>query len=70
MKKAYVSELVYSFIIDASHKILKMVNIYKAFYKEDDFHDNDIEIDVHYEAIKKILYNCLNGLIERLEAKT
>jgi hypothetical protein len=69
MKKEYLSELVYSFLVDASHKILKTENIYKAFYKEEDFSKNDIGIDIAYEATKKILLDCLSGLISRLKSK-
>ena len=69
MKIEYPSELVYTFLVEASHKILKTENVYKAFYKEEDLHSSDIEIDITYEAIKKILLNCLTGLISRLKAK-
>ncbi|MFX1256245.1 MAG: hypothetical protein ACFFAN_00150 [Promethearchaeota archaeon] len=69
MKEEYNSKLVYSFIVDASHKIMTTKNIFKAFYKDDDFRNGDIEIDLNYEAIKNILFNCLRGLISRLEAK-
>ena len=69
MKQKYDSKLIYSFIVDASHKILTTPNMFKAFYKDDDFHDNDIEIDANYEILKNILYDCLNNLIERLEAR-
>ncbi|MFX0059931.1 MAG: hypothetical protein ACFE75_07260 [Candidatus Hodarchaeota archaeon] len=69
MKREYESEQFYAFIVDSGYKILKTENIYKAFYKHDDFHDNDIEIDLNYEIIKKILYNCLISLISRIEDK-
>lgn len=70
MRREYESKLVYSFIVDASHKILNTENVYKAFYKFDDFRDdNDIEIDLTYEQIKKILLNCLKSLISRIEDK-
>ena len=68
MKREYESELVYAFIVDASYKILKTNNVFKALYKDDDFRNsNDIEIDVTYEQIRKILYDCLNSLISRIE---
>ena len=70
MKREYESESVYAFIVDSSYKILKTENVYKAFYKNDDFRDdNDLEIDLAYEQIKKILYNCLKSLIIRIEDK-
>ncbi len=69
MKQEYLSRKLYSFLVEASHKILKTKNIYKAFYKNDDYHDNDIEIDMNYEIIKQILLDCLSGLISRLESK-
>jgi len=69
MKREYQSEQFYAFIVDASYKILKTENVYKALYKYDDFHDNDIEIDLTYEQIKNILFDCLNSLIKRLEDK-
>lgn len=69
MKKGYESEQFYAFLVDASYKILKTENVYKAFYKDDDFHDNDIEIDLTYEIIRKILFNCLTSLISRIEDK-
>ena len=68
MKREYESELVYAFIVDASYKILKTKNVFKAFYKDDDFRNsNDIEIDVTYEQIRKILFDCLTSLISRIE---
>jgi 3'-phosphoadenosine 5'-phosphosulfate sulfotransferase (PAPS reductase)/FAD synthetase len=67
MKKKYESEQFYAFLVDASYKILKTENVYKAFYKESDFHYNDIEIDLNYEIIRKILFNCLTSLISRIE---
>jgi hypothetical protein len=69
MKIRYDSELVYAFLIDTAHKIIKTEDVYKAFYKFDDFHDNDIEIDLCYESIKKILIDSLNNLISRLTSK-
>ena len=70
MKKEYESESVYAFLVDSSYKILKTENVYKAFYKFDDFRDDsDIEIDLTYEQIKKILFNCLTSLISRIEDK-
>lgn len=69
MKREYESEQFYAFIVDSGYKILKTENVYKAFYKSDDFHDNDIEIDLTYEIIKKILFNCLTSLISRIEDK-
>ncbi|MFX1239013.1 MAG: hypothetical protein ACFFAS_10525 [Promethearchaeota archaeon] len=70
MKIEYDSRLTWSFLIDASHKIISTPNIYKAFYKYDDFRENDIEIDVSYETIKNILFECLGGLIKRMERKS
>ncbi len=68
MKKEYESESMYAFIVDSSYKILKTKNIFKALYKYDDFRDrNDIEIDVTYEQIRKILFECLTSLIARIE---
>lgn len=67
MKEDYNSRLIYSFLIDAVHQIRSTENIFKAFYKDDDYVDRDIEIDVGYESIKKILFNCLTRLINRLE---
>jgi len=69
MKKEYKSEDLYAFIVDSSYKILKTENVYKAFYKDSDFHYNDIEIDLNYEIIRKILFNCLTSLILRIEDK-
>ena len=68
MKKEYESETVYAFIVDSSYKILKTKNVFKAFYKDDDFRNsNDIEIDITYEQIRKILFDCLTSLISRIE---
>lgn len=69
MKSGYSSEDFYAFLVESSYKILKTENVYKAFYKDDDFHYNDIEIDLNYEIIRKILFNSLNGLISRIEDK-
>jgi len=69
MKMEYSSEDFYAFLVESSYKILKTKNIYKAFYKNDDFHYNDIEIDLNYEIIRKILFNCLNSLISRIKDK-
>jgi hypothetical protein len=69
MKESYESKLVYTFLVDAVQKIKSSENIFKAFYKKDDFHGNDIEIDLGYEVIKKILFNCLNSLILRLNSR-
>jgi hypothetical protein len=70
MKREYESESVYAFIVDSSYTILKTENVYKAFYKNDDFcDDTDLEIDLTYEQIKKILFNCLTSLIARIEDK-
>ncbi len=70
MKREYESESVYAFIVDSSYKILKTENVYKGFYKNDDFRDeSDIEIDITYEQIKNILFNCLTNLIARIEDK-
>ncbi len=68
MKREYESELVYAFIVDASYKILKTKNVFKALYKDDDFrNNNDLEIDITYEQIRKILFDCLTSLISRIE---
>ena len=70
INKEYESESMYTFIVDSSYKILKTRNVFKAFYKDDDFrNDNDIEIDVTFEQIKKILFECLTSLISRIEDK-
>ncbi|MFX1435911.1 MAG: hypothetical protein ACFFAA_01705 [Promethearchaeota archaeon] len=69
MKKEYKSEDLYTFLVDSSYKILKTENVYKAFYKDSDFHFNDIEIDLNYEIIRKILFECLTNLISRIEDK-
>ena len=70
INKEYESETMYAFIVDSSYKILKTRNVFKAFYKDDDFrNDNDIEIDVTFEQIKKILFECLTSLISRIEDK-
>jgi hypothetical protein len=69
MKLEYKSEDLYAFLVDSSYKILKTENVYKAFYKFDEFRDNDIEIDLNYEIIRKILFNCLKSLILRIEDK-
>lgn len=68
-KVEYNSEDLYAFLVDASYKILKTENVFKAFYKFDEFHDNDIEIDLNFEIIRKILFNCLQSLILRIEDK-
>ncbi len=68
MKKKYESESIYAFIVDSSYKILKTKNVFKALYKDDDFRNsNDIEIDITYEQIRKILFDCLTSLISRIE---
>jgi len=70
MKREYKSEDFYAFIVDSTHKILNVKNVYKAFYKYDDFRDDsDIEIDITYEQIRKILFDCLTSLILRIEDK-
>lgn len=70
INKEYESESMYAFIVDSSYKILKTRNVFKAFYKDDDFrNDNDIEIDVTFEQIKKVLFECLTSLISRIEDK-
>ncbi|MBD3195239.1 MAG: hypothetical protein GF317_09300 [Candidatus Lokiarchaeota archaeon] len=66
MKKHYKSELVYDFLRDTVHKIVNTEDIFKCFYKEDDFREDDIEIDMYYEILKKILRNGLNELIQDL----
>ena len=70
MKEKYDSRMIYAFLIDAVQKIISTENVFKAFYKSDDFQDNDIGIDLGYEAIKKVLFNCLSSLIKRLKSKT
>jgi len=50
MKIEYKSEDLYTFLVDSSYKILKTENVYKAFYKFDDFHNDDFEIDLNYET--------------------
>ena len=70
MKEKYDSRMIYTFLIDAVQKIISTENVFKAFYKSDDFQDNDIGIDLGYEAIKKVLFNCLSSLIKRLKSKT
>ena len=69
MKEKYESRLIYTFLVDTVQKIRSKERIFKAFYKNDDLIDNDIEIDLGYEAIKKILFDCLNSLIDRLNSK-
>ena len=69
MKIEYNSEDLYAFLVDSSYKILKTENVYKAFYKDDDFYFNDIQIDLAYEIIRKILFDCLASLISRIEDK-
>ncbi len=70
MKEDYDSRLIYSFLVDTVQKIISTENIFKAFYKDDPFHDNDIEIDLGYEAIKNTLLNCLKSLINRLKSRS
>ncbi|MFW9899442.1 MAG: hypothetical protein ACFFDO_09320 [Candidatus Thorarchaeota archaeon] len=70
MKEKYDSRMIYTFLVDAVQKIISTENVFKAFYKSDDFQDNDIGIDLGYEAIKKVLFNCLSSLIKRLKSKT
>ena len=65
----YESDNFYAFLVDSSYKILKTDNVYKAFYKDDEFHDNDIEIDLTYEIIRKILFECVSSFILRMEDK-
>ncbi len=67
MNSKYDSKLIHSFLVEASQKIVSTENIYKAFYKDDDFRDNDIEIDLYYEIIKRLLLDCLTMLITRLK---
>ena len=69
MKIEYNSEELYAFLVDSSYKILKTESVYKAFYKDDDFYFNDIQIDLAYETIRKILFDCLASLIYRIEDK-
>ncbi|MFW9940701.1 MAG: hypothetical protein ACFFFT_06655 [Candidatus Thorarchaeota archaeon] len=69
VKRKYESSQFYAFLVDSSYKILKTEKVYKAFYKDDEFHDNDIEIDMAYEIIRKILFNCVSSLIIRIEDK-
>jgi hypothetical protein len=67
MKMEYDSTLIYDFLKESYKQMASIDNIYKGFYKFDDFHDNDIEIDLNYELIKKILRTCLDKLIEKLK---
>ncbi len=67
MKQKYDSRLIYSFLVDASHKIITGENMFKAFYKDSDFHHNDIDIDLNHEILKNALLECLSSLITRLE---
>ncbi|MFX1375699.1 MAG: hypothetical protein ACFFA0_07795 [Promethearchaeota archaeon] len=69
IKKDYESSQFYAFLVDSSYKIIKTKNVYKAFYKDDEFRDNDIEIDSSYEIIRKILFNCVSSFILRIEDK-
>jgi hypothetical protein len=69
INKDYDSSQFYAFLVDSSYKILKTENVYKAFYKDDEFHDNDIEIDLNYEIIRKILFDCVSSFIIRVEDK-
>ena len=41
MNIKYDSKLVSAFLIDTVHKIIKTENVYKAFYKFEDFRDGD-----------------------------
>jgi len=68
MKEKYESRLIYTFLVDTVQKIRSHERIFKAFYKNDDFHFG-IEIDLAYETIKRILFDCLNSLIDRLNSK-
>jgi len=69
INKEYESSQFYAFLVDTSYKILKTEKMYKAFYKDDEFHDNDIEIDLNYEIIRKILFDCVSSFIIRVEEK-
>lgn len=69
MKMEYESENFYAFLVDASYKILKTDRVYKAFYKDNEFYDNDIEIDLNYEIIRKILFKSVSSFILRIEDK-
>jgi len=70
MKQEYDSRTIYSFILESSRKIIKTENIFKAFYKfDDDREGTDIEIDLNFEIVKKILFECLTELISRLETR-
>ncbi len=69
MKIDFDSRLTWAFLVDATQKIISIPKIFKAFYKFDDFREDDIEIDANYETIKKILLNCLSSLIDRIESK-
>lgn len=70
MKMEYDSRLTYAFLVETSRIILSTPKIFKAFYKNDDFRDdNDIEIDVSYETIKNILFESLSNLINRMESR-
>ncbi|MBY9007601.1 MAG: hypothetical protein KGD63_12695 [Candidatus Lokiarchaeota archaeon] len=69
MKKSYPSELLYAFIVETSHKILKTDNVFKAFYKDDDNYNNNIEVFLAHEQIRLILFDSLTALILRMESK-
>ncbi len=67
MDEKFNSRLTWSFIVEASRKIISTPSIFKAFYKYDDFREDDIEIDIAYETIKILLFDCLSSLIKRME---
>ncbi|MFW9878086.1 MAG: hypothetical protein ACFFG0_33820 [Candidatus Thorarchaeota archaeon] len=69
VNKEYESSQFYAFLVDSSHKILKTERVYKASYKDDEFHDTDIAIDMTYEIIRKILFKCESSLILRIDDK-
>jgi hypothetical protein len=69
MKTEYDSSLIYDFLKDIVEEIILTDNVFKSFYKFDDFHYNDIEIDLNYEILKKILRRSLERFIEKLTGK-
>jgi hypothetical protein len=69
MKTEYDSTLIYDFLKEIAEEIILTDKVFKSFYKYDDFHYNDIEIDLNYEILKKILRRSLERFIEKLTHK-
>ncbi|MBD3256350.1 MAG: hypothetical protein GF383_14730 [Candidatus Lokiarchaeota archaeon] len=63
-KFEHFNEQMYDFLRTAKKMIVETEDIYKAFYKNDDFYDKDMEIDIYYEILKKILVESIDGLIK------